>query len=316
MINIPEYILAKFPGKSFNARGNLHGNCPFHDDHTKSFSINRDGVFICGSTKCGIKGNFAYFYKLSEGVNWHQVKDDLKNIVPQNNLDVKNLFTSQEKVDTDSKVNSWPPNTEEIGTLDYLEQRGFNELETQVLCDRFGLRYGVEGYHEGIDTTATIVVPIYDLDGTYRTFQVRYLDEDKWTRWKNPMNSPLQDILYGGWLVSGKKRFVWVVEGASDVWNLARYGYEAVGLFTKEATYGQMDALYTLSKQYNVHYLVCLDGDAHSQHQAYGKDFCLRLNNEILAFGIPSSIIYLDKHEDPGSLTKERIEELYDFAVK
>lgn len=315
MIDVQDYILNKFPGKHFNSAGNMHAKCPFHDDGHASFSINRKGAFICGSTKCGVKGNFAYFYKLCENLTWLQVKNELKIVAPKDNLDMTKLFVT-ELDETTYTVNSWPPNTEPIGTLDYFDQRGFNELEQSVLCDRYGLMYGVEGYHEGVDIEGTLVVPIYEPDGTYRTFQVRYLDEDKWTRWKNPLNSPLQDLLYGAWLISGNKKFVWVVEGASDVWNLARFGYPAVGLFTKEASYAQMDVLYKMSKQLNLHYIVCLDGDAHSKHTGYGSDYCLKLNNEILAFGVPSSIVYLDKHEDPGGLSKDRIEHLYREAVQ
>lgn len=310
MIDIEEYLLAKFPGKRFNSAGNLHANCPFHDDSTKSFSITRSGMFICGSTKCGIRGNFAYFYKLSENITWRQVQDAIEVVTPRNNLDMTKLFVNE--VDEPSYViNTWPPCTELIGQLDYLEKRGFSDQEVEELGTKFGLRYGVSGYHEGVDIKGTVVIPIYDVNGVYRTFQVRYLSEDKWTRWKNPLNSPLQDLLYGAWCIPQNENVVWVVEGASDVWNLARYGYTAVGMFTKESTYSQMNTLYEIGTQLNLHYIVCLDGDAHSQHTGYGKDYCAKLNAEIRAFGLPSSILYLDKYEDPGGLSEDRIQKLY-----
>ena len=315
MIDIEEYLLAKFPGKRFNSAGNLHTNCPFHEDRTKSFSINRKGMFICGSTKCGIRGNFAYFYKLSENCTWKQVQDELKTAVPKDNLDMARLFV-QDETTSEYVVNSWPTNTEAIGSLDYLEKRGFSPEETDALCTNFGLRYGISGYYDGIDIEGTIVAPVYDERGAYRTFQVRYLDEDNTSRWKNPLNSPLQDLLYGAWLLPLEAKVVWIVEGASDVWNLSRFGYPAVGIFTKEATYAQMKTLYEMSTQRGLRYLVCLDGDAHSQHVGYGKDYCARLNSEIQAFGLSSSIIYLDKQEDPGGLSEVRANELYTKAVR
>ena len=110
MIDIEEYLLAKFPGKRFNAAGNLHANCPFHDDNTKSFSITQTGMFICGSTKCGLKGNFAYFYKLSENVTWKQVQDELKESAPRDNLDMATLFV-REEIEQAQIINPWPPNT-------------------------------------------------------------------------------------------------------------------------------------------------------------------------------------------------------------
>jgi len=315
MIDIQEYITSQFPGKRFNSAGNLHANCPFHDDATKSFSINRKGMFICGSTKCGVRGNFAYFYKLSENITWKQVQDALKIVAPKDNLDMATLF-DREDLAREQIVNSWPPNTEPLGDLDYFEHRGFSSQEVDSLSAKFGLRYGVEGYHEGVDIEATIVVPVYDTQGTYRTFQVRYLDPARQARWKNPLNSPLQDLLYGGWCVPTGENTVWVVEGASDTWNLARFGYTAVGLFTKEATCAQMTDLYAMGTQMGLHFIVCLDGDAHSQHKTHGKDYCAKMHAELRAYGLPSSIIYLDAHEDPGSLSEQRVQALYAEAVR
>ena len=315
MIDVQEYIAGQFPGKRFNSAGNLHANCPFHDDATKSFSITQSGMFICGSTKCGVRGNFAFFYKLSEGITWKQVQDDLKVVAPKDNLDMATLFTRQE-LDKAQVINEWPANTEPLGDLEYFEHRGFTAQEVDDLGTKYGLRYGLGGYCEGVDIEASIVVPVYDTQGTYRTFQVRYLDPEKWSRWKNPLNSPLQDLLYGGWCIPETEKVVWVVEGASDTWNLSRYGFSAVGVFTKEATCAQMTALYEMGTQLGLHYLVCLDGDAHSQHKAFGKDYCARLDSELKAFGLNSSIVYLGADEDPGSLSERRVQELYAEAIR
>lgn len=315
MIDIQEYITSQFPGKHFNSAGNLHANCPFHDDTTKSFSINSKGMFICGSTKCGVRGNFAYFYKLTENITWKQVQDALKIVAPKDNLDMATLF-DRETPEQAQVTNEWPANTEPLGDLEYFEHRGFNAQEVDDLGTKFGLRYGVDGFCAGVDIAGTIVVPVYDLQGIYRTFQVRYLDPNKGSRWKNPLNSPLQDLLYGGWRVSSSEDVIWVVEGASDTWNLARFGHTAVALFTKEATCAQMMALHAMGTQIDMHYIVCLDGDAHSQHKAYGSDYCAGLNSELRAFGLRSSIIYLDAHEDPGGLSEQRVQDLYEGATR
>ena len=315
MIDVEDYLLAKFPGKRFNAAGNLHANCPFHDDSTKSFSITRNGMFICGSTKCGLRGNFAYFYKLSENVTWAQVQGDLKVVAPRDNLNIAQLFSRDADV-PDDVVNAWPTNVEAIESLEYFEHRGFSPQEITDVCATYGLGYGVGGYHEGVDIEGTIVCPVYDTQGTYRTFQVRYLDADKWQRWKNPLNSPLQDLLYGGWRIPLGEKQVWIVEGASDVWNLSRFGFSAVAVFTKEATFAQMKTLYEMGTHMGLHYLVCLDGDAHSQHKAFGKDYCAKLNSELVAYGLSSSIIYLDAQEDPGGLTEQRTIQLYTEAMR
>jgi DNA primase len=309
------YILSKFPGKSFNAAGKLHARCPFHEDSSPSFSITSEGLFICGSTRCGVHGNFAQFYKMSEGATWAQVREVLGTAEPVSELDVSKLF-SAEKVDTSEVTNPYPRNVETIGSLEYFEDRGFSTEEIAWLCERFMLGYGTKGYHEGVKIEGAIVVPIYDIDGRYRTFQVRYLDPKKSCRWKNPLNSPIQDLLYGGWLISGRQRHVWIVEGASDVWNLARFGFEAVGLFTKTATVGQRKRLYDLAKKFDLHYLVCLDGDAHAHFDAYGKDYCMKVHSELSAMGLDSDIVYLQKEDDPGSLSRDVVTRLFEEAVR
>lgn len=309
------YILSRFPGKSFNSAGKLHARCPFHEDSSPSFSITQDGMFICGSTSCGVRGNFAHFYKLSENISWAQVKEDLGVSEPLEHLDVTQLFTDKKKKPDKNVVNPYPQEIEPIGQLEYFEKRGFSELEVRWLCDRFGLRYGLGGIYGGVKIEGSIVVPIYDVDSTYRTFQVRLLDPNSKRRWDNPVNSPIQDLLYGGWLISGSQKYVWVVEGASDVWNLSRFGFEAVGLFTKEATVGQKQRLYDLAKKFDLHYLVCLDGDAHSHFEPYGKDYCLKVHSELAAFGLASDIVYLNKEDDPGSLPREVVTRLYEEAI-
>ncbi len=302
-MNREQYILSQFPGRTFNASGKLHTRCPFHEDSSPSFSITTEGLFICGSASCGVRGNFALFYKMSEGIaSWAEVKAKLGEVAPSATLDIATLYSPVPASVEGASINSFPVNVEPIGSLQYFVDRSFTDEEIKTLCERFGLTYGYEGYHDGIQIEGTIVVPVYDLDGQYRTFQVRYLDPERRQRWKNPLNSPNQDLLYGGWLISGAQP-VWVVEGASDVWNLARFGYEAVGIFTKETTVKQRAALLELGQKFGIPFLVCLDGDTHSQSFGFGADSGAALQHELRAFGLEARVLYLQKGQDPGNMT-------------
>jgi len=309
-----EYILSKFPGKNFNSSGNLHAHCPFHDDSSPSFSINQEGQFICGSPKCGVKGGFSLFYKLSEGISsWREVKDQLKEVEVVNSLDVEGLYTEQVAA-VACVVNDFPGNVEPIVSLQYFEDRGFSAEETAYICNRYGLRYGVGGWYSDVDITASLVVPIYDLGGEYRTFQVRYLDSNKSLRWKNALNSPNQNLLYGAHLVRPEEALVLIVEGSSDVWNLARLGVTAVGVFTKVASTQQKLRLVQLSKRCKgLQYVVCLDGDTHSQNFGFGVDYGANLQAELSALGLSVSLMHLKQNQDPGNLSKEELTALLTY---
>lgn len=297
MIDKISYILSKLDG-DFNPNGRLHTSCPFHDDATKSFSINDEGLWICGSTSCGLRGNFYLFYKLMEGLSWPEVFEQLegKRVAPD-----LSKYLKPQKPQQDIKINEFPtpPYIEPIHSIKYLIDRNLGEN----VWHYFGLMYGVEGEFSGISIKNSIVCPIFDLDGTYRTFQVRYLSQLATKRWLNPSGSPNQDLLYGGWLVNRLSKYLWIVEGASDVWNLFNNGIQSVGLFTKEASAGQLNRIYQLCSQFELFPIICLDGDV-------DKKSISILTNELLAFTLNPEVAYLEPGEDPGSLSPERVLEL------
>jgi len=308
-MDIQSYVISKL-GKEPNSAGKIHTSCPFHDDQTKSFSYDLNkNLFICGSTSCGVKGNFLLFYKLLENItNWREVYEQLKS--PHLAIDLDSLLGLDSYVEkqTPQVPNPWPPVpfVEPIQHIQYLVDRGI----TQTAITAFGLHYGTGGIFSGIDLENSIVVPIYDVDSTYMTFQVRYLLPEKQPRWKNPVNSPLQNLLYGGWLAPVPGSEIWIVEGASDVWNLYIHGVYSVGLFTKEASPSQLNRLYRLCKNWDLKPVVCLDGDTHDQYSSNfikEKDYCLYLHDMLWSYGFEPSIIYLPKEKDPGSLTGEDI---------
>lgn len=294
-----KYIIGKL-GVEPNASGRIHTYCPFHDDRKPSFSINVEkGLWKCGSNKCGLSGNFAKFYKLIENIDsWQEVLERLKEVGAASTEELLGLLKEESK--SDSKViNKFPPEVEDIVYLDYLDKRGLGK----EVVEAYSLKYAREGYIDGVSLNSCIVAPIYDIDGTYRTFQVRYLQTNYTKRWNNPFDSPIHDLLYGGWIINGRTNRLWIVEGASDVWRLYSLGEQAAGLGTKESSSGQLNRLYGLCRLYGLAPIVCLDGDV-------PESFILRIANELDAMGVNTKIVRLKPDEDPGGLSMSRLQEL------
>ncbi len=300
----------QFPGETPNSRGQIHTKCPFHDDRSPSFSIDIErGVFICGSPACGVRGNFPMFYKLREGITkWSEVFDAIKVTHVASDL-MALLEKSGGSLKVAYQLNAFPApdDVQPVGSVKYLVDRGLGHDITTL----YGIMYGVFGEYSKLYIQDTLVLPIYDLDGEYCTFQVRYLNPNKRLRWQSPAGSPLQLLLYGGWLITGGYKELWVVEGASDVWNLRKLGLQAVGLFTKEATDGQLNRIRDLCDRFGLTPIICLDGDA-VVHKNDGSvlDYGQKIYDEVSAYGISAVLAHLKGDEDPGELTPDRLYEL------
>jgi len=300
-----QYIMSRFPDKNPNSKGEIHTRCPFHDDSSPSFSINiESGMFVCGSPRCSIRGSFAYFYKICEGIeSWAQVYRDLRvtDVTP----DIESLFAAEKQQKSQYWVSTFPqsPQVEPVRSVQYLVDRGIGA----GLVERFGILYGCSGTCAGIIIEDSLVVPVFDLNGSYLTFQVRYLSPQAKLRWRTPLGSPIQHILYGGWLVDSTNEDLWIVEGPSDVWNMAKLGIQAVGLFTKAASSAQLNRLRDLCVRQSLKPVVCMDGDAIITNKA-GRviDYGQRVSNELCAFGLDPVLVHLNRDEDPGMLSEER----------
>lgn len=289
-MNRENYILEKLGGQ-FNSNGRLHTRCPFHDDASPSFSINTEGLFICGG--CGRKGNFPKFMKLIENLSWKEVYARLERPHVEK-LELNTSLGRQKK--QEEKVFDFPvkPFVEPINHIRYLEERNLG----RDVIDAFGLVFGRFGFF-GVDISDSLVFPIFDLSGVYKSFQIRRLKPAR-TRWDNPVGSQHSRYLYGGWLV-GSSDFLWIVEGASDVWRLYAGGVTAVGLFTKNASSAQMNLIYELCRMYGSTPVICLDGDAGEKHIS-------RIAKDLSAYGLSPRRAILSLDEDPGNLSNDRLE--------
>ena len=308
MIDVTSYILSKFPDKSPNASGAIHTQCPFHNDRSPSFSINiHSGLFICGSVRCGVKGNFAKFYKLMENCSWDQVYKSLKETTTD--FDVSEFL--EKKKENQLKTvyrNEFPPlqYLEDLKVVEYLRNRGLGKN----VINYYDLKYGAMGEFDGINIQGSIVAPVFDLKREYRTFQVRYLHDFYKMRWGNPSNSPIQSLLYGGWLITDRTKNLYVVEGASDVWNMFNLEAQAVGLNTKTASSQQILQIEDLCKFFGLTPVVCLDGDVRQKGKSNNLFFDEKLFFELRALNLQPKIVELEPNEDPGNLSRERFLEI------
>ena len=229
--------------------------------------------------------------------SWQEVHAQLKEVTT--NYAINDLFKEKTNYSQNNVVIPFPSEVEPIGVIKYLENR---QISKRVI-DQYGLVFGKQGIYSGVPITNSIVAPVWDIDGVYKTFQVRYLTSDKKKRWANPTGSPIQHLLYGGWNVVSELSYLWVVEGASDVWKLASYGVQAVGLNTKEASPSQLNKIIKLCKFLKLKPVVCLDGDAISYSE--------KVWNNLTAVGLDTELVKLDQDEDPGELSRERLSTLW-----
>jgi hypothetical protein len=308
LFDVNQYILSKFPGISPNAAGKIHTYCPFHDDKHPSFSINLDkgGVFICGSRGCGVKGGFPLFYKLMENVSWAEVYKVLGAPAVTKNLELE-LDEGPIRYEKPEKIDPFPnpPFANPVAvaeSISYLRDRGI----TKDLCDLFVVMHGRDGEFAGVSIRNSLVVPIFDVDCAYKTFVVRRIDAQKSERWEFTSDSCAKRYLYGGWLANYTDRYLWIVEGVSDVWNLERHGVRSVGIFSSRASSYQLNGIHELCEKFNLSPVVCLDGDV-SAGDITEVDLGVELRQELSAYGLDCKIVHLEKDEDPGNLTAERI---------
>jgi DNA primase len=296
-MNIRDYILKKLPEGRVSASDNLNCRCPFHNDGSPSFSISLDtGKFICRSASCGIRGSFLKFYKLMEGVSWKRAISELKT--QSYEIDLNELLSDKVEKPKEIKINQFPPENclQDLNIIEYLSKRDLG----QEVVESFGLKFGKYGRFDNLDITNSIVAPVFDVDRSYKTFQIRRLAGK--TRWLNPLGTPLREVIYGGWFPF-QSGLLWVVEGASDVWNLYSKGIQSVGLFTKESTSSQYNRIISLAEYYDLTPVVCLDGDA--------KESSKELYFDLTASGLDAKLVLLRDHEDPGGLSCDRLEEIY-----
>ncbi|MCL2225149.1 MAG: DNA primase [Defluviitaleaceae bacterium] len=176
--------------------GNHFGICPFHNEKTPSFSVNKDKqIFYCFG--CGAGGNVISFIKRIENMDF---PDALKLLADRVHFNLPEKGTSpQAKIqaaerETAAKLNKiaarfyhenlYAENTAAIQARKYLEERGVKP----ALARRFGLGLSPDGW-TGILTAFPEIAPKdFETAGLVKSKDARFYD-----RFRNRLMFPIID---------------------------------------------------------------------------------------------------------------------------
>lgn len=195
--------------------------CPFHDDRTPSFYVNKEnGAWICHAGSCGLHGSFDKLYKL------------LQNTV---SVPVDYISAFREKA-----------KAVDIG-LKFLIDRGF----TADMLDRWEIAYNEE--------VGAVEIPCRRPDGHFVGYILRMPEGEK-PKYRHPAGFPRTNILFGidKLLPLGERKEVCLVEGPLDAIWLQEAGAPGVAILGTALAEEQVTILYELNVR---HVCLCFDND-------------------------------------------------------
>lgn len=333
-VDIVDLIDAHLPLKKTGA--NFVARCPFHNEKTPSFSVNRDKQFYyCFG--CGASGNAITFLMEFNRLDFVEAVEDLAAFV---GVDVPRESEKARQGEAPHKEDLsrlWQV-TEHAAVVfaealqgregalarDYLQRRGVGE---QVRRE-YRLGYAPEGWHTlsaRFDRQALLdaglsiknesgqiydrfrgrlMFPIRDKRGRIVGFGGRVLDAST----PKYLNSPETPLFHKGREVYGlfellkknsKPARIVLVEGYMDVIALAEYGIDhAVAALGTAASQAHVEALFRLTSEL----VFCFDGDR------AGREAAWRAMDAVfpsLRDGRQARIMLLPQDEDPDSLVRK-----------
>lgn len=227
--------------------------CPECGNRHWKVYLNADsGLGNCFACNLGL--NKAKLIHLHTGLSWNKTFDHIREVVKEQGWRPKNKIVIA--VD-DGEVKlplSFPLPTADGQNLVYLERRGI----TGETAKHFHMRYCTTGWWNftkddgsqgGQRFDDRIILPVYDLDGTLKTFQGRDITGTADRKYLFPLGLPgTGRFLFNGQTVQRAKRIA-VGEGVFDVAaikiafdaTIELRGVIPVGTFGKHLSYGDMN---------------------------------------------------------------------------
>jgi len=234
-------------GQQINAK-----ECPHCGDRRWRVYLNADtGLGNC--FVCNTHYNALTFAKEATGLGWRELKTHLVEVLKDQGWKPKRVAAAVDDTPVRLPLSFALP-TPEGQNLIYLEERGV----TAELSAYFHLRFCEDawwnfkkddGSSSGQNFGNRILIPVYDLDGTLRTFQGRDVSGTSDRKYLFPATLPgTGKFLYNGQNAVRAKRIV-VGEGAFDVIALKAALDEEVelrdvvpvGTFGKHLSFGSVD---------------------------------------------------------------------------
>ncbi|MEM5782479.1 MAG: CHC2 zinc finger domain-containing protein [Candidatus Aenigmatarchaeota archaeon] len=253
------------------------GCCPFHDDKDPSFSMNKEGLWICFA--CGAKGNLKKFLELTK------LKfDDYKTILEE----LKIMFdTKEEKVRT-KKILDF----EYIPYKDKVPEYLLNRLELKTI-KHFEL-----GYMENNEAYNNYTIIPIKFEGKNVGFQARYNGDDpNYKRYLNPPGFNIKNYIFNYDKMKEFKEIL-VTEGVFSVMSMHEKMIEnSCAIFGASVSLEQIKLLLKLNLAC-IH--LCLDNDA------AGLKCALELGTKLEDF-VKVRVMILPEGKDPNDLTRKEI---------
>lgn len=319
--------------------------CPFHNENTPSFTVNRQkGFYHCFG--CGASGDAISFLREHDNLSFVEAVEELSKIagveVPRDERlkqvydESRQYYEAIEKADTQYReaLNSHPT---KAGVRKYIAQRGLSD----EIIERFGIGYAPperdfiggsissnllvklvemklvsQKYERPFDLFQNrLMFPIRNMRGKTIGFGGRTLGDDK----AKYINSPESRVfhksseIYGLYEASRALRSIerlMVVEGYMDVVSLAQHGIDyavaTLGTATNDENLGQL-----LKRCQNL--VFCFDGDAAGMRAAEkAMDNLLPMYQN----GMQFSFLILPQGEDPDTLVRDEGRENFEARVK
>jgi DNA primase len=334
-VDIVDLIDSQVPLKK--AGSNHVARCPFHNEKTPSFSVNRSKQFYhCFG--CGISGNAISFLMDYNHLNFVEAIEDLASFVgvdvPREEASAASFVQVKQNLADLYPLNQQAANfyaqqlrsnSEGQKAITYFKNRG---LSGEVVRD-FMLGYAPDQWHNldhlsnpeqllevGLQTTndsgqqydrfrGRIIFPIRDKRGRVIAFGGRVLDDSL----PKYLNSPETALFHKGKEVYGlyellqkntKPERILIVEGYMDVIALAQYGINyAVATLGTASSKSHFDLLFRFSSEL----VLCFDGDSAGLKAAWRAVEAafpsLRDNRQV-------RIMILPNGQDPDTLIRDQ----------
>lgn len=319
--------------------------CPFHNENTPSFVVNRQkGFYHCFG--CGASGDAISFLREHDNLSFVEAIEELAKIagleVPRDERlkqvydESRQYYEALDRADSQYRE-ALKSHSTNAGVKKYIAQRGLSD----EIIDRFGIGYAPperdfiggsissnllvklvemklvsQKYERPFDLFQNrLMFPIRNMRGKTVGFGGRTLGDDK----AKYINSPESKVfhksseIYGLYEASRALRSIerlMVVEGYMDVVSLAQHGIDyavaTLGTATNEENLGQL-----LKRCQNL--VFCFDGDAAGMRAAEkAMDNLLPMYQN----GMQFSFLILPQGEDPDTLVREEGREKFEARVK
>lgn len=280
---------------------NIMGCCPFHEEDTPSWGINRYN-FLYNCFACHAQGNLITLMKHFGDNSLEIFKDGYvapTDVSELERLEGELLQMLEEKEEEKPLLFSFPKNVYESDSKEFkqlLYSLVFADRGISVAtCKRYNLVIGRSGRWQ-----MRALIPIFDHEGNYRFFAGRKI-EKKGSRikWLYPKGCDRASVIFNLRRVLNIGEAV-VVEGIFDVMKLDQLGIPVVSLLSSQVSQKQVALLSRLDSV-----VLMFDGDFP------GKIATNVVGQILFDKGIEVKVVYLPAQKDPDQLSEVQV---FDFV--